>query len=224
MITMQEWKAMSGKEQTLWLEENCQVNARGHPRGLVEGVGVNDAPYCTQPRIDGKQVRCPAYRAWTSIITRAYSAKFHVKCPTYMGIEICEEWKNFCAFRDWWIENQVDGYEIDKDILSDSREYSPESCIFVPSWLNSFTVDAGARRGDCPIGVCFVRRCGRFKAVCCNPMSKKQEYLGYFTTPEAAHAAWLNRKLELALELKPKMDEIDQRIYARVVEIINNAK
>ena len=55
-------------------------------------------------------------------------------------------------------------------------------------------------------------------------MSKNTEHLGYFDTPEAAHAAWLKRKLELALELKPKMDEIDLRIYPRVIEIINNSK
>ena len=52
----------------------------------------------------------------------------------------------------------------------------------------------------------------------------KVEHLGLFKTPEAAHLAWKARKLELALELKPKMDEIDLRIYPRIVEIINNAK
>lgn len=225
MITMQEWRAMSGREQTLWIEDNAALSRCSESqRCLVEGVGVNDAPYCTQPRIDGKQVRCPAYRAWTSMLTRAYSAKFHVKYPTYMGIEICDEWKNFCAFRTWWIENQVDGYEIDKDILSDSREYSPETSIFVPGWLNSFTTDSGAVRGDYPIGVCFDRHGGRFMARCGNQVAKKREHLGYFKTPEEAHLAWRTRKLELALELKPSMDEIDIRIYPRVCEIINNAR
>ena len=44
MITMQEWNAMNGKEQTRWLEDNYQVNSMGRPRGLTEGVGLNDAP------------------------------------------------------------------------------------------------------------------------------------------------------------------------------------
>ena len=82
MITMQEWKAMSGKEQTMWLEENCQVNGLGRPRKPLLGAGINDAPYRTQSIIDGKQVMCPAYRAWANLFTRAYSDKFHASRPT----------------------------------------------------------------------------------------------------------------------------------------------
>ena len=65
MITMQEWKSMSGLEQTLWLEENTELSQRAKSlRGLVEGVGINDAQYCVAPSIDGKTALCPAYIAW----------------------------------------------------------------------------------------------------------------------------------------------------------------
>ena len=224
MISIDDWKLMSRKEQALWLEENCKVNGRGGPRSLVYGAGVNDAQYCIRAAIDGKNVLCPAYDAWSSMINRTYSAKFHAGNPTYMGVTVCDEWLSFMSFRRWWMERQVDGWQLDKDILSDSREYSPEACIFAPSWLNSFTADHGAARGDCPIGVHLHKRLGRFQARCRNPMPKKTEHLGYFGTPEEAHLAWLARKLEIALELKPKMDEIDLRIYPRVVEIIRSAK
>lgn len=223
MITMQELKAMGEKERTVWLEENCKVNTRGRQRGLVEGVGVNDAPYCTNPAIDGKRFKCPAYRAWNNMLSRAFSAKCHARQPTYSVVSVCDEWRSFMPFRRWWIKNQVDGWQIDKDLLSDSGLYSPETCVFVPVWLNLFTVDSGAARGAYPIGADFSKDAGKFRAKCCNPMSKKQEHLGYFTTPEEAHLAWRARKLELALELKPKMDSIDPRIYPRVVEIISNA-
>ena len=227
MITMQEWRAMSGKEQTIWLEENTELSRRSESlRGLVCGVGVNDAPYCAQPRIDGKQVVCPAYSAWTGMLKRAYSEKCQEKRPTYKGVVVCDEWHSFMSFRHWWLENQVDGWELDKDILYDDGVYSPEACIFVPSWLNSFTIDSGSSRGELPIGVDFQKRAGKYRAQCCQPLAGRRGRLclGLFTTPEEAHLAWLARKLELALELKPKMDEIDLRIYLRVVEIINNAK
>ena len=224
MITLQEWKAMGGREQTLWLEDNCQVNGLGCPRKPFLGAGINDAPYRTQSIIDGKQVMCPAYRAWANLFTRAYSDKFHASRPTYSGVTVCDEWHSFMHFRGWWLENQADGFDLDKDILSDAGIYSPETCIFVPAWLNSFTLDSGSLRGVYPIGVDFHKGEGRFRALCSNPITKKREHLGYFDTPEAAHLAWLNRKLEIALELKPKMDEIDQRIYKRVCEIISNAK
>ena len=225
MITISEWKAMSGKEQTLWLEENKPASKlSSSQRKLVHGVGVNYAHYCVQPAIDGKQVICPSYSVWTAMLARAYSDKFHARRQTYIGIEICDEWKNFCAFRDWWIENQVDGWQLDKDLLSDTGVYSPGTCIFVPTWLNTFTIDCGAARGEYKIGVYLHKGTGRFRARCRNTVANKNQHLGYFTTQEAAHLAWLNRKLELALELKPKMDEIDLRIYPRVIEIINNAK
>ena len=225
MITIQEWKSMSGKEQTLWLEENTELSRRSEShRCLVYGVGVNDAPYCIETRIDGKRVACPAYSAWRGMLYRAYSDKHHARRPTYSGVKVCEEWKNLCAFRDWWMVNQVDGWQLDKDLMSDSREYSPETCLFVPAWLNLFTTARGAARGAHPIGVSFHKGSGRFQAQCRNTSSNKNKPLGLFDTPEEAHEAWLVHKLELALELKPRMDEIDLRIYPRVVEIINNAK
>ena len=225
MITLQEWKAMSGKEQTLWLELNKPASKlSSSQRKLVHGVGVNYAHYCVQPAIDGKQVICPSYSVWTAMLARAYSDKYLARRQTYIGIEICQEWKNFCAFRDWWLVNQVDGWQLDKDLLSDTGVYSPETCVFVPAWLNSFTLGSGATRGDYPIGVSFNRRYVRFEAQCKDAVANKNQHLGLFDTPEEAHLAWRARKLELALELKPKMDEIDLRIYPRVCEIISNAK
>ncbi len=227
MITIQEWKAMSGKEQTMWLENNAELSGRSESqRGLVCGVGVNDAHYCTKLRIDGKQVKCPAYIAWNDMPKRACSEKYQEKQPTYKGVVVCDEWYSLMSFRHWWLENQVDGWELDKDILYDDRVYSPETCIFVPSWLNSFTIDSGSSRGELPIGVDFHKQAGKYRARCSRPLAGRRGRLslGLFDTPEEAHLAWLARKLELALELKPKMDEIDLRIYLRVVEIINNAK
>lgn len=52
----------------------------------------------------------------------------------------------------------------------------------------------------------------------------KQGHIGLFSTPEAAHAAWLTRKLEIANELKHLMDDIDARIFPRVIEIISRSK
>ena len=225
MITLKEWESMSGKEQTLWLELNKPASKlSSSQRKLVHGVGVNCAHYCVQPAIDGKLIMCPSYRAWANMLKRSHSIKLHAKYPTYSGVKVCEEWRSFMNFRAWWISNQVDGFELDKDLLSDSAAYCPDACIFVPQWLNTFTTDHGSARGEWPIGVFYQKDAGRFRARCSNPVSKKFEHLGLFDTPEAAHLAWLKRKLELALELKPKMDEIDLRIYPRVVEIINNAK
>lgn len=191
---------------------------------LVYGFGVNDADYVVQPLLSGKQGICPAYRAWKKMLERCYSIRSHSKHPTYIGVTVCDEWRSFMAFRGWWLTARVDGWELDKDLLSSDKVYSPLSCIYVPGWLNNFTTDSGAKRGEWPIGVDLNAPSGRFRARCRNPISGKLEHLGLFSTPELASEAWRDRKAWLALELKPSMDEIDHRIYPRVIEIITKAR
>lgn len=224
-MNIEKWKSMSSLGQTIWLEENAELSRRSESqRGLVRGVGINDATYCVATGIDGKKVVCPCYAAWSNMLERAYGAKYHAEYPTYSGVVVCDEWHSFMAFRKWWINHHVDCFALDKDILSDDGVYSPATCLFVPSWLNSFTTDCGSARGEWPIGVCLDKKSGKFRAKCCNPITKKQESLGYFCAPEEANLAWMARKLELASELKSSMDEINQRIYRRVVEIIMRAR
>ena len=67
--------------------------------------------------------------------------------------------------------------------------------------VNTFATDRGAARGEWLIGVIWDKRGGAFMSQCCNPFTKRQEYLGLFTCEQEAHQAWLKRKLELAKEL-----------------------
>lgn len=197
--------------------------ARRGGKELVYGVGVNDAGYIVRPTIDGKPVECKAYRSWLGMLARCYSHKWHHMYPTYIGVKVCDEWLSFMTFRNWWVENQVDGWQLDKDLLTDDGIYSPDTCIFVPRWMNTFTTDHAAARGEWPIGVCYHKITRKFLARCRHPLGK-QGHIGLFSTPEAAHAAWLTRKLEIANELKHLMDDIDARIFPRVIEIISRSK
>ena len=191
---------------------------------LVYGFGVNDSGYPIVRVINGSLVRCKAYDTWKDLIRRCYSGKHQKKRPTYIGVTVCEEWRSFMAFREWWIENHVDGWQIDKDFLTDNNQYSPDNCIYVPAWLNSFTIGCEAARGEWPIGVSREISSGLFEANCNNPETGRKVRIGRFKTPEAAHLAWRARKLEYAAQMKNEMDAIDARIYPRVVEIINRAK
>ena len=190
---------------------------------LVCGVGNNDADYAVNIRIGGKRGMCPAYRAWTSMLHRVYSSKFHERQPTYINTNVCEEWKSFMTFKMWWLDNHTVGYQLDKDIISDDNLYSPETCIYIPSWLNKFTTNSGAARGELPVGVSYDKPSGKYAAQCSHPFGE-YEYLGYYSDAEQAHQAWRNRKLKIAAELKSKMDDIDVRIYPRIIEIISNSK
>ena len=196
----------------------------GRPRGVVQGFGVNDANYVVSRLVSGRMVSCKAYVTWKDIISRCYSEKRQKKNPTYIGVTVCDEWRSFMAFREWWLESHVDGWQIDKDLLTDNNQYSPDSCIYVPAWLNTFTIDRNAVRGEFPIGVDYHKSSKSFRSMCNNPATGKQVTIGRFKTPEAAHLAWRARKLEYAAQMKNEMDAIDARIYPRVVEIINRAK
>jgi hypothetical protein len=216
---------MTSVELSLFIEANYPATdgsiVRRKPR---YGVGVNDAHYVTTPTVDGAQLWDPAYRAWVNMVRRAYDQKFHDKHPTYVGVTVCEEWHSFSAFRAWWLLRSVEGFSLDKDLLVvGNMEYGPDACVYVPRWLNNFTEDSGASRGELPIGVSFCNQTGKYRSRCCNPIAGKKHSLGYFTTPEAAHDAWLKYKLVLADKLKSEIDAIDHRIYPNVVTIIKAA-
>ena len=184
------------------------------------GVGINDADYVVSPVVGDKQISCPVYNTWAQMITRAYNVRYKEKNPTYKDVTVCEEWLTFSNFREWFISNHVDDYELDKDLLFvGNRVYSPKFCVFVPNWVNAFTTDSSANRGNYKIGVHWDISNNSFRSRCSNPKTKKREHLGLFKTEHEAYNAWLKRELELALELKPEMDEIDLRIYPNIVEI-----
>ena len=102
--------------------------------------------------------------------------------------------------------------------------YSPDGCLFVPAWLNTFILDARASRGEWPIGVCLDSESGKFMAQCRNPITRKNKKIGRFKDPLEAHEAWRARKLEIAGVLKCKMDDVNTSIYPCIVDIINGAK
>ena len=212
---------MTNIELSLWIEANYPISGRGRNRKPRYGVGVNDADYTTAPTVHGATLCDPSYYAWAGMLKRAYSEQYREKNPTYSDVTVCKEWHSFRAFREWWLNNHREGYELDKDLLMPgNREYGPDACVYVPQWLNTFTVDCGASRGEFPIGVCLDRCRGKYKSECSNPITGKQHTLGRFTTAEEASEAWLDFKLSIADRLKKEMDRIDKRIYNNVRTII----
>ena len=213
---------MNSIELSRFIEANYPANKTSITlRKPRYGVGVNDADYVTAPTVNGAALWDPAYMAWSGMLQRAYSQKFHVANPTYSDVTVCKEWHSFCAFREWWLNNYRDGFQCDKDLLMPgNREYAPDTCIYVPRWLNSFTTDSESSRGEFPIGVSLNKSTGKYRSQCCNPITGKRHNLGRFDTPEEAHEAWLDFKLALADRLKKEMDRIDPRIYNNVLAII----
>ena len=190
-------------------------------RKPILNVGINDADYIVNPVVNGERLYCPAYRSWKSIIERCHSKIRLGIRPTYAGASVCYDWLSFSKFRCWYIKNYVDGWRIDKDILSCSKVYSPDTCIFVPSWINSLPTDSLAVRGSHPIGVRV--RDGKFVARV-NVGNGKQEELGRFDDQEDAHKAWLSAKIGYINSRKQEMDDIDIRIHKGLIRIVSSQR
>ena len=173
----------------------------------IFGIGINNSPdpVYRYETVNGKQKivwKCPYYVVWHSMLGRCYSEPYLKTRPTYRGCSVCPEWVYFMTFKAWMMTQDFEGKQLDKDILfEDNKVYSPETCRFVDRDLNMFLTDSGAARGEWPIGVYWYKASSKFVAKCCNPFTKKQEHLGYFTCPKEAHEAWRKRKHELACAL-----------------------
>lgn len=170
---------------------------------LVHGVGVNDADYHVSYKVvDEKgvvtKISCPFYHRWTDMLKRCYCKASLVKYPTYVDCVVSPEWLIFSNFKKWMEKQDWEGKDLDKDILvKGNKVYSPENCIFVTRKLHNFISDKRVSLGDTMMGVYKRKGDNKFEAYCCNPISRKQEYLGRYTTEMDAHLAWKVRKLQM---------------------------
>lgn len=226
---MKETQDMSAVELSDYIRENTTVTdftlrVRNYLREGV--VGINDLDYVPRTKINGEKLRDPCFGAWCAIIGRCYDKEYQKRHPTYSDITVCDEWLNSCmAFRKWWVVHQVDGWAIDKDILTDSKVYSPDTCIYIPQWLNNIAATGGReKQNNLPKGVWVgtPTKDGRmYTSQVKYPNTNKAFHVGNFFTAEEARAAYLTKKLEMIKQLKPDMDKIDLRIYPRIIEIIS---
>lgn len=117
---------------------------------LVHGVGIKGVAPVRKSTL--------AYIRWQGMLGRVHDPVSLERYPSYNGVKICEDWYYFEKFKKWHDANYIDGYHMDKDILSIGEEekiYSPERCIFIPKELNYLLTDSLAIRGRYPQGVSF---------------------------------------------------------------------
>lgn len=201
---------------------------------LVYGVGINDADYVVNLRetvgytAEGKQIQstiysCPFYIKWRDMISRCYNHNFLKANPSYKDCSVVPEWHYFMTFRAWMEKQDWEGNCLDKDILVPGNKiYGPDTCVFIDQKVNKFLNEREKSRGQFPIGVDFRKVTGNYRASCWDVVTGKRKHLGHFSSPEKAHEAWLNFKLEQACILALSQNDI--RVAEALVNRYKNYK
>lgn len=172
----------------------------GQCKQSIQGFGINDSSYRTQPYVNGKRTICPYYAAWKGMIERCYSATYLKKHPSYIGCSVAEEWRFFSAFKAWMEGQDWVGKCLDKDILyPGNKVYGPDTCVFVTSKVNNIILNRGRDRGKYPCGVYYLKSARKYKAQI--NTDKLRTGLGYYDTPEEASKVYRSAKRKQILAL-----------------------
>lgn len=183
--------------------------------GLVFGVGIyGPGEYSSS---DKERRTTPEYRSWAAMLRRCYSDKSKIENPTYSDVTVCDEWLVFQEFAEWRNNNYIDGWHLDKDILMPgNRVYCPLYCRFVPPQVNHQFIHKRSNRGPWPVGVSMDSRRGTFLAKVST--DSKTLNLGSFSSPDAAHAAYLHaKKLEVMRVAEKYKSLIGEEIYSAML-------
>ncbi|MFT8312942.1 MAG: hypothetical protein ABF633_01660 [Clostridium sp.] len=158
-----------------------------------------------------------AYQTWSNMMTRCYNKKWQEKFPTYIGCSVCDEWHDYQVFAKWFYDNYyiINGHrmDLDKDILiKGNKIYSPNTCVFVPHFINALFIKKDANRGDLPLGVA-ITECGYYLAQCSVP-DVGLKHLGNYKTPKEAFNAYKEFKEQLIKDIADTYkDKISKRLY-----------
>lgn len=172
--------------------------------------------------IDGNHTKY--YTMWKNMFQRCYSESYHLRTPTYIGCEICEEWLNFQNFAKWFEDNYIEGYVLDKDLLSKGNKiYSPDNCCFIPSEINSIIAGYTNRNKDLPLGV---QKCKKSKKYITSlTLNYKSTHHGrYETIEEASNAIIKVKNLHIKNMLILYKDNLNEKILNAIQNYIIDEK
>lgn len=206
---------------------------------IICGVGINDSETPVSWHVDGKKVWCPYYSRWKGVIARCYDGKERHK--SYWDCSVHPDWIYFSNFRSWMKDQIWGGLQLDKDLLiQGNRVYGPETCAFVPYYLNGCIVLSTQKvfNVELPLGVNYFKKFDHMTNELKKPYivrcprtdkSDKSRHVGYFSTPEEAHSAYqiakfnqLNDYLNLYQQEECYREDVYQAMYKRAYQLFED--
>jgi len=135
------------------------------------------------------------HKSWVHIMERGYDSKLKEKYNTYKNVTVDPYFHNLQNFGKWYDENyyEFEGETmcLDKDILiKGNKIYSPNTCCFVPQYINVLFTKCDKTRGDLPLGVTQ-----KYKKYYSHISIKNEnQKIGGFDIPEEAFYAYKEAK------------------------------
>lgn len=182
---------------------------------LIAGVGITDVDYKVQELVNGKNIMCPIYGRWASMLYRCYSPQTQLrKARTYIDCQVHPDWHYLSNFRNWQLaQNPNPLYALDKDLkVYENRVYGPDTCCFISRGLNTLLIAEREKASDLPMSVYSNKN---HFIVRMSIGGGKKESFGNFKTVEEAHKQALKVKAEYLLTFIPTHPELEEYIVAR---------
>ena len=178
---------------------------------LVYGVGINDLKYKENTKSQKE------YRTWTDLLKRLYDEKYLKRYPSYRSVSVDNTWLVYSKFRDdvRGLKNSEmlkEGWVLDKDICSNTKLYSKETCCIVPQQVNIFFSSFSTKHNPA-----YDARCGMYYCYCC--FYGVKTYLGRYKTIEESHKVYLNYKIFVVEDMIDKYEGVlDCRVIGGLLE------
>lgn len=178
----------------------------------VYGVGYDSGG--KHPRTVGGRGTVP-YKAWAAMLARCYRETERLR--SYRDCTVHAAWLNFQNFADWFEavpNSRTPGFVLDKDLrIAGSRMYSPESCSFVPTCINT-VIQQRRKANRLAVGV----RTNNDKYQAQISVHGKRHGLGTFdTVAEASLAYQVAKKEHLQRMAEQYREVLHPEVYATLM-------
>lgn len=167
-----------------------------------------------------------ARAVWYNMMGRCYDVEnTNYKFYGGRGITVCKEWHSFEIFLEWFLATHISGFAMDKDFVSDSLEYSPKTCVFIPRSLNSLIAQIRApsvrqgKRGKYRLEVSVNSRPIYFKG---NSADECFEQYNLVRQLQLEKLMYLMNQYHTSLKEKyPTTPEIDRRVLDKLAVLVS---
>jgi hypothetical protein len=183
--------------------EKCSYEQR---KKLIYGKAINDLD---EPvKVNGKMTNL--YSNWFRMLQRCYG-KIH--SSAYEKCDVCKDWLNLSNFKKWYDVHFVEGWCLDKDILSgENKIYSPQTCCYIPPEINALFT-----RKSLGSEIHYDKRYKHYLAKV--NKGKGDCFVQFFKTKEEAFVAYKREKEARIKMLADKWkDKIEKRVYDALME------